>query len=187
MQPSSCSISAWCRCRDPKGCSRRPRSGRGPTSTRAAWWNHASFPGSTSETCFNVAHRRSPTASGTSCRCCGRRAAGPQVNSWTPVLTTSPGAPRPISITCRRSVERQSVRDACRHSPNVYGLTAGDRNKVPSRHASAQHHDLGAYPGSVVEVDHVSIGHSNAPGRDGITDGLRLIGAVNPVHGGAKV
>jgi hypothetical protein len=176
-----------CRCRDQNGCSRRPGSGRGPTSTPAPWWNHASFPGSTSETGFDVAHRRSSTASGTSCRCGGLRAAGPQVNSCTPVPTPSAGAPRPIWISCWRSVERQPVRYAYRHSPHVYGLTIGDRNEVPSRHASAQYHDLGANPGSVVEVDHVSIGHSNAPGRDGITDGLRLIGAVNPVHGGAKV
>src|SRR5260370_5997301 len=49
------------------------------------------------------------------------------------------------------------------------------------------HNHLAADRGAVVEVDHVAVDEAKAAGGYRLTDGLRLIGAVNAIHSVAEV
>ena len=58
-----------------------------------------------------------------------------------------------------------------------YAVTAAS-----SACARRKHHDKRSDPHSIVEIDGVLVGHTDAARRDGMADIFRLIGAVNPVQ-----
>src|SRR4051795_11203248 len=50
-----------------------------------------------------------------------------------------------------------------------------------------KHDDLRANRDAAVKINHVGIEHADATARNLVTDGLRHIGAVNPVNRAAKI
>src|SRR5579862_2393679 len=65
--------------------------------------------------------------------------------------------------------------------------TLAQRNVVRKQQSSVQHHHRGADRDTIIEIDHVLIGHAEAAGGDGLSDRLRLVGAVDAIERRAEI
>src|SRR5579871_3176832 len=67
--------------------------------------------------------------------------------------------------------------------------TLAQRNAAQraSKRPSVQHHHGGADGDTIIEIDHVLIGHAEAAGGDGLSDRLRLVGAVDTIERRAEI
>src|SRR5437879_12875003 len=80
----------------------------------------------------------------------------------------------------------RNVRIIC-FSPMSGGMSRLGRWPPRLQFRFLPHDDLGAHGDTVIEVGDVGIDQPEATGRDGGTDRIRTVGAVDAVDGGAEV